>query len=307
MLPAPDSLIAPSILADVLDVTVTVYQRTAWWRIVSTRRAEEDTHYAFIEYYSSHVKYTFLQRTEPDYSTLYGEPVRIAVNVTRKTVWDKKYTAATTTTVILPPFYLLAMSIHLNKSVIRWRCWPIEIITHRHPFDGNANRLVRSFGSATSTYSNNSSKSKNCKNNSFDNLSTNNTRNIMQFQVTSSNVSLPSGSIIIRSRLFSSSKSDEDLTATTTSTTTATKTEDGVVRNNDEHTGTQINIIVEEEGKFAKKEKTDITDRSKYTDEVKIRMPDIGDGKGKILRWFRNEGDIVRYEDVLCDIETEGT
>lgn len=45
-------------------------------------------------------------------------------------------------------------------------------------------------------------------------------------------------------------------------------------------------------------------DRSKYTKEVEVRMPDMGDGDGRILEWFKKEGDIVKREDVLCDIET---
>jgi pyruvate dehydrogenase E2 component (dihydrolipoamide acetyltransferase) len=45
-------------------------------------------------------------------------------------------------------------------------------------------------------------------------------------------------------------------------------------------------------------------DRSKYTEEVKVRMPEMGDGQGKVVAWYKTEGDIVRHGDVLCDIET---
>lgn len=45
-------------------------------------------------------------------------------------------------------------------------------------------------------------------------------------------------------------------------------------------------------------------DRSQYTEEIKVRMPDMGEGVGKILQWYKTEGDIVQREDVLCDIET---
>jgi hypothetical protein len=45
-------------------------------------------------------------------------------------------------------------------------------------------------------------------------------------------------------------------------------------------------------------------DRSKFTEEYKILMPALGNGAGKILEWFKKEGDVVLREDVLCDIET---
>lgn len=34
-------------------------------------------------------------------------------------------------------------------------------------------------------------------------------------------------------------------------------------------------------------------------------MPDMGEGGGKILRWYKQQGDVVLREDVLCDIETQ--
>ena len=46
-------------------------------------------------------------------------------------------------------------------------------------------------------------------------------------------------------------------------------------------------------------------DRSTYTQEVPVRMPDMGEGKGKILKWYKEEGDIVQRRDILCDIETD--
>lgn len=33
-------------------------------------------------------------------------------------------------------------------------------------------------------------------------------------------------------------------------------------------------------------------------------MPDMGLGEGRILKWYKKEGDVVRWEDLLCDIET---
>jgi pyruvate/2-oxoglutarate dehydrogenase complex dihydrolipoamide acyltransferase (E2) component len=45
-------------------------------------------------------------------------------------------------------------------------------------------------------------------------------------------------------------------------------------------------------------------DRSKFTVEVPIKIPDMGEGLGRLLKWYKNEGDIVRRDDVICDIET---
>lgn len=45
-------------------------------------------------------------------------------------------------------------------------------------------------------------------------------------------------------------------------------------------------------------------DRGQYTEEIKIRMPDMSEGENKILKWYKKEGDIIKRKDVLCDIET---
>lgn len=45
-------------------------------------------------------------------------------------------------------------------------------------------------------------------------------------------------------------------------------------------------------------------DKSIYTDEVKLKMPDM-DGDGKVLKWYKAEGDIIKRKDTLCDIELE--
>lgn len=41
------------------------------------------------------------------------------------------------------------------------------------------------------------------------------------------------------------------------------------------------------------------------TSTVKIRMPGMGEGHGKVLEWYKQKGDIIRQEDILCDIETK--
>jgi hypothetical protein len=45
-------------------------------------------------------------------------------------------------------------------------------------------------------------------------------------------------------------------------------------------------------------------DPSLFTEEIKIRMPEMGEGQGRVVKWYKEEGDIVQREDVLCDIET---
>lgn len=48
------------------------------------------------------------------------------------------------------------------------------------------------------------------------------------------------------------------------------------------------------------------TDKSKYTHEVKVEMPDIGDLKGGIIeKWYKQPGDIIHRDDAICDIRTE--
>lgn len=41
-----------------------------------------------------------------------------------------------------------------------------------------------------------------------------------------------------------------------------------------------------------------------FVEEVKIYMPDVGAENGKIIKWYFNTGDLVKRNDVLCDIET---
>lgn len=47
-------------------------------------------------------------------------------------------------------------------------------------------------------------------------------------------------------------------------------------------------------------------DRSEFTEEVPIELPDLGDGnRGKVAKWYHEEGGVIQQGDVLCDIETE--
>ena len=42
-----------------------------------------------------------------------------------------------------------------------------------------------------------------------------------------------------------------------------------------------------------------------YTDEIEVKLPGFEDKKGKIVRWYHKEGDVVQPNDTICDIETE--
>jgi len=46
-------------------------------------------------------------------------------------------------------------------------------------------------------------------------------------------------------------------------------------------------------------------DKSKFTEEVKIRMPDLGEDNARVRKWHKKEGDLIKWNDVLCDIEVE--
>ncbi|KAL3786514.1 hypothetical protein ACHAW5_002054 [Stephanodiscus triporus] len=47
-------------------------------------------------------------------------------------------------------------------------------------------------------------------------------------------------------------------------------------------------------------------DRTKFTREVKIEMPDVGDDIGGVIeKWHKKEGDLIRRDEVICDIRTE--
>jgi len=47
-------------------------------------------------------------------------------------------------------------------------------------------------------------------------------------------------------------------------------------------------------------------DRSKFFHEVEVEMPDVADDMaGEIVKWHKKRGDLIKYEDVICDIKTE--
>mmetsp|Transcript_24626 Transcript_24626/g.53101 ORF Transcript_24626/g.53101 Transcript_24626/m.53101 type:complete len:212 (+) Transcript_24626:182-817(+) len=67
---------------------------------------------------------------------------------------------------------------------------------------------------------------------------------------------------------------------------------------------------------FKSKKKHDDSDidRSKFTHEVKVSMPDMGDSDlggddadalGVVDKWYKEEGDIIKRDDVICDIRTK--
>ena len=56
-----------------------------------------------------------------------------------------------------------------------------------------------------------------------------------------------------------------------------------------------------------KKESTKKTelDPSQFTVRIEVKMPAMGNGGGKVLKWYKSPGDVVHHEEVLCDIETK--
>lgn len=89
---------------------------------------------------------------------------------------------------------------------------------------------------------------------------------------------------------------------------------DEVITSSDSHASkpihsTKLTIeVVDNDEDIMKQSESLELDRSLYTDEVLVRIPDItDDGQAKVLKWFKKEGDIVKYGDLLCDIETKGT
>eukprot|EP00559_Dactyliosolen_fragilissimus_P003577 CAMPEP_0184864224 /NCGR_PEP_ID=MMETSP0580-20130426/14152_1 /TAXON_ID=1118495 /ORGANISM="Dactyliosolen fragilissimus" /LENGTH=133 /DNA_ID=CAMNT_0027362917 /DNA_START=161 /DNA_END=562 /DNA_ORIENTATION=- len=46
-------------------------------------------------------------------------------------------------------------------------------------------------------------------------------------------------------------------------------------------------------------------DVSKYTSDYFLKLPDLGEEGGKISKWYKQEGELIKQDDVLCDIETE--
>ena len=48
----------------------------------------------------------------------------------------------------------------------------------------------------------------------------------------------------------------------------------------------------------------DDTGKGLYKVEIPIRMPDMGEGENKILKWYKRPGDWIKRNDILCDIQT---
>jgi hypothetical protein len=42
-----------------------------------------------------------------------------------------------------------------------------------------------------------------------------------------------------------------------------------------------------------------------YTREISVTLPDLEESKGKIVTWYKEEGDIIYPNDTICDIETD--
>lgn len=67
----------------------------------------------------------------------------------------------------------------------------------------------------------------------------------------------------------------------------------------------EIVINVQESERKNNKDKDKEINVDDYNIEITIEMPDLGETKGKILRWYKKEGDIIHHDETICDIETE--
>jgi hypothetical protein len=51
----------------------------------------------------------------------------------------------------------------------------------------------------------------------------------------------------------------------------------------------------------------DVIDRSRFTQQIPVKMPDMdAGGKSKVVHWYFSPGDVIQRGSVLCDIETPG-
>eukprot|EP00553_Chaetoceros_curvisetus_P013984 CAMPEP_0204637818 /NCGR_PEP_ID=MMETSP0717-20131115/37531_1 /ASSEMBLY_ACC=CAM_ASM_000666 /TAXON_ID=230516 /ORGANISM="Chaetoceros curvisetus" /LENGTH=134 /DNA_ID=CAMNT_0051657337 /DNA_START=129 /DNA_END=533 /DNA_ORIENTATION=- len=49
----------------------------------------------------------------------------------------------------------------------------------------------------------------------------------------------------------------------------------------------------------------EIADIEEYIEEVTVELPDLGEVKGRIQKWYKKEGDYINPNDTICDIETD--
>jgi biotin carboxyl carrier protein len=89
----------------------------------------------------------------------------------------------------------------------------------------------------------------------------------------------------------------------------ATETDtDTAIDTDEQHEETALNIsadVVQEIEDAATT--TTIINHEEYTQELIIQLPSIGDDNitGKVVQWYKAEGDIVRTNDTICDVETD--
>uniref|UniRef100_A0A7S2VXX3 Lipoyl-binding domain-containing protein n=1 Tax=Eucampia antarctica TaxID=49252 RepID=A0A7S2VXX3_9STRA len=46
-------------------------------------------------------------------------------------------------------------------------------------------------------------------------------------------------------------------------------------------------------------------DKTKFTEKIEIKVPDLGEEKAQVEKWYKKEGDFIQTNDILCDISTE--
>lgn len=107
---------------------------------------------------------------------------------------------------------------------------------------------------------------------------------------------------------------EEDAPTQSPETTQQQEEEDKQVNHHDHHaaeTSTNPSSNIEQELSSSTSSASSSTSTSsteqEYTEKITIELPDVGDihAKGKILKWYKQQGDIVRPNDTICDIETD--
>jgi len=95
--------------------------------------------------------------------------------------------------------------------------------------------------------------------------------------------------------LLSSSTSSRPKSETTTTTTTTN--EYGTI------TATTTTTIPQTKESKSNQNNIDLT---KYTKEIKVKIPELVENQTiKIVKWYKQPGDIIYPDDTICDIETE--
>ena len=72
----------------------------------------------------------------------------------------------------------------------------------------------------------------------------------------------------------------------------------------EEVAGTTITFVEKDPDDDEESEGVNKASKDQYTVVIPVRMPDMGEGENKILKWYKQPGDWIKRNDILCDIQT---